>query len=135
MTYMTSFTIAGTWHVYWHIYNSKHNMYMALYVKAYLTCIMLYLQYSTRHVWPYLQYCAHDMSKGIFMTAYMTYKGFLISNFRRVLYVVCFLLGNSPASEFRCWGITQKKTYNVRAYLQLCAHDMSGTYLGEHNYI
>jgi gamma-glutamylcysteine synthetase len=23
----------------------------------------------------------------------------LISNFRRVLYVVCFLLGNSPASE------------------------------------
>ena len=24
---------------------------------------------------------------------------FLISNFRRVLYVVCFLLGNSPASE------------------------------------
>ena len=23
---------------------------------------------------------------------------FLISNFRRVLYVVCFLLGNSPAS-------------------------------------
>jgi hypothetical protein len=25
---------------------------------------------------------------------------FLISNFRRVLYVVCFLLGNSLASEF-----------------------------------
>jgi len=25
---------------------------------------------------------------------------FLISNFLRVLYVVCFLLGNSPASEF-----------------------------------
>jgi hypothetical protein len=25
---------------------------------------------------------------------------FLISNFHRVLYVVCFLLGNSPASEF-----------------------------------
>jgi len=25
---------------------------------------------------------------------------FLISNFRRVLYVVCFLLGNSPAPEF-----------------------------------
>jgi hypothetical protein len=24
---------------------------------------------------------------------------FLISNFRRVLYVVCFLLGDSPASE------------------------------------
>jgi len=24
----------------------------------------------------------------------------LISNFRRVLYVVCFFLGNSPASEF-----------------------------------
>ena len=25
---------------------------------------------------------------------------FWISNFRRVLYVVCFLLGNSPVSEF-----------------------------------
>jgi hypothetical protein len=25
---------------------------------------------------------------------------YLISNVRRVLYVVCFLLGNSPASEF-----------------------------------
>jgi len=25
---------------------------------------------------------------------------FLISNFRRVLYVVCFLLGNSQESEF-----------------------------------
>jgi hypothetical protein len=25
---------------------------------------------------------------------------FLISNFRLVLYVVCFLLGNSPTSEF-----------------------------------
>jgi hypothetical protein len=28
------------------------------------------------------------------------YTVFLISNFRRVLYVLCFLLGNSPASEF-----------------------------------
>jgi len=28
------------------------------------------------------------------------YQVFLISNFRRALYVVCFLLGNSPASEF-----------------------------------
>ena len=33
--------------------------------------------------------------------------------------VVCFLLGNSPASEFyiptfRCQGITQKKVYNVQ---------------------
>jgi len=27
-------------------------------------------------------------------------KVFLLSNFRRVLYVVCFLLGNSLASEF-----------------------------------
>jgi len=44
---------------------------------------------------------------------------FLISNFHRVLNVVCFLLGNSPASEFcmhttfRHWGITQKKAYNT----------------------
>jgi len=29
-----------------------------------------------------------------------TRNRFLISNFRRVLNVVCFLLGNSPASEF-----------------------------------
>jgi len=39
------------------------------------------------------------------------------SNFRCVLNVVCFLLGNSPVSElyikFRCWGITQKKAYNI----------------------
>jgi hypothetical protein len=28
--------------------------------------------------------------------------------------VVCFLLGNSPASEFRRWGITQKKAYNIQ---------------------
>jgi len=58
---------------------------------------------------------------------------FLISNFRRILYVVCFLLGNSPASEFymptdrysvpkrwhikfRRQGITQKKTYNMREF-------------------
>ena len=27
-------------------------------------------------------------------------RRFLISNFRRALYVACFLLGNSPASEF-----------------------------------
>jgi hypothetical protein len=37
----------------------------------------------------------------------------LISNFRHVVNVVCFLLGNSPASEFRRQGITQKKTYNI----------------------
>jgi len=52
---------------------------------------------------------------------------FLISDFLHVLYVVCFLLGNSLASEFyiyiyiyikfRCQGITQKKTYNPRSYL------------------
>ena len=29
-----------------------------------------------------------------------THAVFLISNFRHVLNVVCFLLGNSPASEF-----------------------------------
>jgi len=39
---------------------------------------------------------------------------FLISNFCRVLYVVCFLLGNSPA--FRRRGITQKKTYNMSEF-------------------
>jgi hypothetical protein len=33
---------------------------------------------------------------------------------RRVLYVVYFLLGNSPASELRCRGFTQTKTYNHR---------------------
>jgi len=34
-------------------------------------------------------------------------------NFRRVLNVVCFHLGDSPASEFRRRGITQKKAYNI----------------------
>jgi len=29
-----------------------------------------------------------------------TVNNFLILSFRRVIYVVCFLLGNSPASEF-----------------------------------
>ena len=42
----------------------------------------------------------------------------LISNFCHVLNVVCFLLGDSPASEiympnFRHWGITQKKAYKM----------------------
>jgi hypothetical protein len=39
---------------------------------------------------------------------------FLISNFRRVLNVVFFLLGDSPASEFRRRGITQKKGYSQK---------------------
>jgi len=30
------------------------------------------------------------------------------------VFVVCLLLGNSPASEFRSRGITQKKTYNIQ---------------------
>jgi hypothetical protein len=30
------------------------------------------------------------------------------------LFVVCFLLDNSPASEFRRRRITQKKTYNIQ---------------------
>jgi len=34
------------------------------------------------------------------MSAWKQDKAFLISNFRRVLYVVCYLLGNFPASEF-----------------------------------
>jgi hypothetical protein len=36
--------------------------------------------------------------KYVIVVLYSTYS-FLISNFRRVLNVVCFLLGNSPASE------------------------------------
>jgi len=74
---------------------------------------------------------------------YQNKNMFLISNFRHVLNVVCFLLGNSPASEiymptfrntvcsifighrnrqsvpkrwhikFRRRGITQKKAYNI----------------------
>jgi hypothetical protein len=44
-----------------------------------------------------------DIIRGILL-CYLTelfvsmYVAFLISNFRRVLYVVCFLLGDSPAS-------------------------------------
>jgi hypothetical protein len=43
---------------------------------------------------------------------------FLISNFRRVLYVVCFRLGNSPAPPFRRRGITQKKTCKMQMFLR-----------------
>jgi len=46
---------------------------------------------------------------------------FLISNFRRVLNIVRFLLGNSPASEFRHRGITQKKAYNNGWLLRLAS--------------
>jgi hypothetical protein len=35
-----------------------------------------------------------------------------VKSFRRVLNVVYIFLGNSLASEFRWWGITQKKVYN-----------------------
>jgi hypothetical protein len=41
---------------------------------------------------------------------------YLISNFRCVLYVVCFLLGNSPAPEFTRRGIIHKKIYNRQCY-------------------
>jgi len=37
-----------------------------------------------------------------------TVHNFLISNFRRILYVVSFLLGNSPASE--CYMLTFRNT-------------------------
>jgi len=48
------------------------------------------------------------------ITSPLTPQDFLMSNFRRVLYAVCFLLGNSPSSVFRPRGITQKKTYNLK---------------------
>jgi len=47
------------------------------------------------------------------------YPLLFISNFRRVLNIVCFLLCNSPASEFRPRGITQKIAYNTRYYCQI----------------
>jgi len=65
---------------------------------------------------------------------------FVISNFRHVLNVVCFFLGNSPVSEFymptfwntlsvpssyikfRCRGITQKKAYNI--LVSVCLFDV-----------
>ena len=63
---------------------------------------------------------------------------FLISDFHRVLNVVCFLLGNSlacilyanvsehsvPSSfiKFRHWGITQKKAYNI--LISVCLFDV-----------
>jgi hypothetical protein len=42
---------------------------------------------------------------------------FLISNFRRVLYVVCFLLGDSPASEF------YKPTFRIIRIIHLLAYE------------
>jgi hypothetical protein len=70
----------------------------------------------------------------------------LISNFRRVLYVVYFLLGNSTPTclwrgnsqsvskrwriKFRCRGITRKKTYNmcciVVSVVTIVSKDCSG---------
>jgi len=41
----------------------------------------------------------------------------LISNFRRVLYAVCFLLGDSPASEF--YMPTFRNTHSTRTYLPM----------------
>jgi len=38
----------------------------------------------------------------------------MISNFRRVPNVMCFLLGNSPGSESRRRGITQKKACTLK---------------------
>jgi hypothetical protein len=47
------------------------------------------------------------------LTTQRTYCVYLISNFRRVVNIVCFLLGDSPASEFIRRGITQKKADNI----------------------
>ena len=41
-----------------------------------------------------------EMSQTNFVEKIKAHVSFLISNFRLVLYTVCFLLGNSPASEF-----------------------------------
>ena len=35
-------------------------------------------------------------------------------NIKKRIGVVCFLQGNTPASEFRRWGITQKKADNIQ---------------------
>jgi hypothetical protein len=48
---------------------------------------------------------------GLVRPGFVKLKIFLISNFRRVLYVVCFLLGNSPASEF--YMLTFRNTLSV----------------------
>ena len=45
----------------------------------------------TRHYWRRCQKC---------FLAFWRHASFLISNYCRVLNIVCFLLGNSPASEF-----------------------------------
>jgi hypothetical protein len=36
------------------------------------------------------------------------------SSSKTLAIVVCFLLGNSPASEFRRQGVTKKKAYNIQ---------------------
>ena len=46
-------------------------------------------------------------SSGAFVHKFQYLTFFLISNFRHVLNVVCFLLGNSPASEFYMPSLTQ----------------------------
>ena len=57
----------------------------------------VHLFYSTKKWYHYYVYPFTNPS----LTKTDSYLNmFLISNFRLVLYVVCFLLGNSPASEF-----------------------------------
>jgi hypothetical protein len=53
---------------------------------------------------------------------------FLISNICRVLNVVCLLLGNFPASEFRSRGITQRKAYNIDINVLIIEFTNSSSY-------
>jgi len=53
---------------------------------------LIEMNFKSQH-YPCVKYLQRHIFRG--------QENFLILSFRRVLYVICFLLGNSPASEFQ----------------------------------
>jgi hypothetical protein len=60
-----------------------------------MTIYSVFVKYLGGREWEYSE-AVHQL----FIDFKKDCDSFLISNFCHVLYVVCFLLGNSPASEF-----------------------------------
>jgi hypothetical protein len=67
-------------------------------VTHFLTCDSMYKSWYPAMYFPYWRWAVYKGRKSAILVN-ISYI-FLISNFRRVLNVVCFVPGNSPASEF-----------------------------------
>jgi hypothetical protein len=92
--------------IYFLKYNITFEGYLFLYYK-YLTIDALVAGRNACRFLFYVYYCCLNLMWNMWINI----TDFLISNFRRVLYVVCFLLGNSPASEF--YMLTFRNTLSV----------------------